>query len=546
MYVYYCIDKKLTDHVTGLFFIKKGYIGTKKRGVNSILLNLLSDKGNHAVEYNYLKKHNFFAAQKNKPILTPIVHPDESIEDGSYDHQDVYSLGIYLCEKYDCPYLVDIGCGGKNQVIEQLPVDCHYIGIDDKDRPIHEALPNVKWIKHNLNDNEKIPISKEILSKAVIICSGVIEKLSEPYFLLKKLKLMMNVSPICLFSTIDRDSHSDSQKNHGFVREWNKVEFRELLQYCGFNLEFIGLTGSDTTQIKKNEVLTILTNNRFKDKKEENKNFKVTAIMTVYNEEDIIFYSIKKLLDQGIYVYVIDNWSTDSSYSIIETFNNHEFFIRSERFPASGPSTYYEWKELLKRVEELSHTLDSDWFIHHDADEVRVSPWEHLNLREAIAYVDTMGFNVIDHIVFNFRPIDNSFVPGNFEKQLTFFELVQFAPDFTQRKAWKNTGERVNLSDSGGHDVLFNGRRIFPFRFLTKHYPLRSQTQAEKKIFSERKQRWSPDERKIGWHVQYDTFNKGHSFLWSKNDVKAYTNHSDLYHYYLVECLSGIGLLKKH
>ncbi|HEU4931631.1 MAG TPA: hypothetical protein VFT48_06095, partial [Pyrinomonadaceae bacterium] len=74
----------------------------------------------------------------------------------------------------------------------------------------------------------------------------------------------------------------------------------------------------------------------------------------------------------------------------------------------------------------------------------------------------------------------------------------------------------------GGHEIRFNGRRAYPFRFLLKHYPVRSQAHGEKKIFRERKARWFPKERAGGWHTHYDHIYDGHSFVRQIGDLKLF------------------------
>jgi hypothetical protein len=152
--------------------------------------------------------------------------------------------------------------------------------------------------------------------------------------------------------------------------------------------------------------------------------------------------------------------------------------------------------------------------VFQDVDEIRTSPWPGLSLRDAILKVDREGFNCIDHTVVTFYPIDNGFSAGvDFEAYFKYFEFSDRPGQFIEIKAWKNLGQRISLSKSGGHEVQFDGRRTYPLRFLLKHYPVRSQAHGEKKIFKERKPRWFPRERARGWHTHYDHINEGHSFL---------------------------------
>lgn len=167
--------------------------------------------------------------------------------------------------------------------------------------------------------------------------------------------------------------------------------------------------------------------------------------MAVYNEEDIIYHSIKRLIDQEIYVYVIDNWSTDSTYNIAKQFEDNNFFIGIEKYPSTGPEKYFCLQSLLKRKEELVRRINVNWFINIDADEIREAPWPELNLKQGIFLVDSMGFNAIDHTELAFLPVDNGFVPGSdFEQYFKYCKFVIEHPsDYFHIKAWKKPATRV-------------------------------------------------------------------------------------------------------
>ena len=71
----------------------------------------------------------------------------------------------------------------------------------------------------------------------------------------------------------------------------------------------------------------------------------------------------------------------------------------------------------------------------------------------------------------------------------------------------------MELVASAGHDAQFASRRVFPIRFILRHYPVRSQAHGVRKIFEERKPRFLDEERQLGWHVQYDDISTGHRFI---------------------------------
>jgi len=264
--------------------------------------------------------------------------------------------------------------------------------------------------------------------------------------------------------------------------------------------------------------------------------FSAVAYITAFNEADLIGSTIEHLAREGIYAYLIDNWSTDGTWEIAQ----RRGLIGAERFPAAGPSAHYEWRQLLGRVEELAATTRADWLIHLDADEHRESPWPGVSLRDGLWRVDHQGFNAVDHTILTFPPIDNGFRPGSDpERYFRHFEFGRNPGHFRQIKAWKRGDQRVDLASEGGHDVSFEGRRIFPFNFLTKHYPIRSQEHGERKIFRERRERWSPNERAEGWHIQYDHLRPGHRFVRKPETLELF---DDFHRRYLIERLTRVGI----
>jgi hypothetical protein len=63
---------------------------------------------------------------------------------------------------------------------------------------------------------------------------------------------------------------------------------------------------------------------------------------------------------------------------------------------------------------------------------------------------------------------------------------------------WKYYGQEFDITQSAGHQVVFDGRRIFPVPFILRHYPALSRNQAIEKYCS----RVHNDEEvhKRGWH----------------------------------------------
>ena len=166
------------------------------------------------------------------------------------------------------------------------------------------------------------------------------------------------------------------------------------------------------------------------------------------------------------------------------------------------PFPQFQWTGILRRKSGLASTLGGDWFIHHDADEYRESPWPGLSLRQAVAQVDRLGFNAIDFECLNFVPSNDPGGPPAVRDRLTTYTAAA-VHDRLQIRCWKRTVTPVDLVSSGGHEAIFPGRQVFPLRFLLRHYPLRSAAHLRRKVFGERRPRYLPEERARGWHVQY-------------------------------------------
>ncbi|HTU79386.1 MAG TPA: glycosyltransferase family 2 protein, partial [Solirubrobacteraceae bacterium] len=126
---------------------------------------------------------------------------------------------------------------------------------------------------------------------------------------------------------------------------------------------------------------------------------RIIAMIQVYNERRFIAGCIEHLHSQGVDVYVIDNESTDDTLAIAESYMGRGV-VGIETLAREQDS--FALHAQCVRQEQLAQTLDADWFIHHDADEIRVSPKRGQSLADAIAEYDAAGFNAINFLEFTF------------------------------------------------------------------------------------------------------------------------------------------------
>jgi hypothetical protein len=229
--------------------------------------------------------------------------------------------------------------------------------------------------------------------------------------------------------------------------------------------------------------------------------FTVVAIVAAHNEADIIESVVRDLIAQGIHVYYIDDDSTDGTREAVEQYVGRGV-IGVEQF--DGAPGAFEWERLLRRKEELASTLDADWFIHHDADEFRESPWPNVSLSEAIGAVDRRGYNAIDFVRYDFWPTDDDASHDDGDVRCRLTRWCEPKPyDRLQVRCWKRNARRVDLASSGGHEAAFADRLVCPIPFILRHYPVRGTAHGERKLL-DRRTRFTPRERERGWHVQYD------------------------------------------
>lgn len=266
--------------------------------------------------------------------------------------------------------------------------------------------------------------------------------------------------------------------------------------------------------------------------------FKVLAIIHVYNEEDVIEQTTMYLLSQGIDVYLIDNWSTDGTYEIIKKLvNNFPQRVFGRRYPENERKDYYDWYNQLMLSENISKKLNYNWYIHYDADEYRVAPWKGVTLKEAIYYIDSLGYNLIENTVIDFKVTkrDDSSI---FMKD-TWFDFGHRKAHFEQTKTWKKC-ENIDLKQSGGHLAKIDDPKVFPLKILNRHYPLRSYEHANKKIFNDRKPRYMVENKTRGWHGHYNNILNGNDIIVPQQGLIKWTEKTfdELY----IQLFTGCGI----
>src|SRR5262245_28385011 len=161
---------------------------------------------------------------------------------------------------------------------------------------------------------------------------------------------------------------------------------------------------------------------------------RVIALLATYNEERFIANCLEHLIGQGVDAYLMDNDSTDRTVAIARRYLRRGL-VEVERLPRDG---VFRVTAQLKRKEELAATLEADWFVHCDADEIRASAHPGQTLAEALAEVDAQGYNAVNFQEYTFTPTQEAPDHDHPNYRRTMRWYYPFSPRFPHRlNAWK-------------------------------------------------------------------------------------------------------------
>lgn len=206
---------------------------------------------------------NFGTPTEYRENPGPVYFLDDVTETrGIVFQPDVYAMAELLASltaKQD-PRVIDVGCGwgDKLATMQATHREWSYIGIDYGDNLAHcrRQYGWGNWLNADLEE-PAIGIVNGWLPD-VVVCSDVVEHLVDPMPLLAE--LANGFAPV-VFSTPERDiqngyDHAGPPPNLCHVREWNGVEFRQLLTDAGLTVRWFGLTrGSDVGEAMATQIV---------------------------------------------------------------------------------------------------------------------------------------------------------------------------------------------------------------------------------------------------------------------------------------------------
>ncbi len=249
---------------------------------------------------------------------------------------------------------------------------------------------------------------------------------------------------------------------------------------------------------------------------------RVIALLATYNEERFLGTCLDHLIQQGIDVYLIDNESQDRTLDIARGYLDRGL-VGVETLARQG---VYSWRPILERKEQLAATLDADWFLHLDADEIRLPPPGGDTLAEALARADREGYNAVNFMEFSFVPSRESPDHDHADFLHTMRCYYPFLPTFPNRlNAWKRQDVPVELAWSGGHKARFANLRMYPESFPMRHYLFLSVAHAVEKYV---RRSYDRGELSSGWHRARAGLRAEDIRLQSESELRIYRTDDDL------------------
>jgi hypothetical protein len=263
---------------------------------------------------------------------------------------------------------------------------------------------------------------------------------------------------------------------------------------------------------------------------------KPIIIMTTYNDHDIIEAIIEENHLNGYEQIIIDNWSTDGTWSIISKMEKkYNSILNIKQFPFNGPTNDYRWKDMLDIKSKIALDYKNRWIIHQDSDEFTISPLKNFSIEFILKAIENMGYNAISVRMLDFTPVDDSFSIGNPIENFNYYRISEIPSYSLQNKIWLQGDEQVDLSCMGGHDVKFTNRRLFPLRLPRFHYSVRSIAHARSKYSPKRLERSTSEREELGWHTHISVkleekviYNKNELIYFDFNEL-----YSDKFHWFI-------------
>jgi len=202
---------------------------------------------------------------------------------------------------------------------------------------------------------------------------------------------------------------------------------------------------------------------------------KIIVLVPAYNEVDIIEEVIQHLLSQKMEIIILDNFSNDGTFEICKKYSDKGLLKVSQI-----KTKTFDINLNLRILYDLALKDQADWVVICAADEILETGIKNRTLREEIEKTAKEGYNLIQFDRYDFfLTDDDNEVAKSITKRLTYYSCQG---EHVYR-AWKCI-PGIDIEAGGSHYPYFPegvGYKIYPKKFVMRHYPFRDKQQAERK-----------------------------------------------------------------
>jgi glycosyltransferase involved in cell wall biosynthesis len=190
----------------------------------------------------------------------------------------------------------------------------------------------------------------------------------------------------------------------------------------------------------------------------------VVGVTMVWNESDLIEFTVRHMLDQVDYVIVADNRSTDDTRAILESIGDPRLFVVDE--PEFG---YCQDRVMNALADSAQRDLGATWIVPFDADEWWAA--SSGTIKDVLADVDSDGV-MVGICATVPQPTDDPNEPNPFRRCVS----RRGPPAPRWRVVYRPAPGRV--LGMGNHVTSDSARWPSEERLLIRHLPYRSFEQA--------------------------------------------------------------------
>lgn len=219
---------------------------------------------------------------------------------------------------------------------------------------------------------------------------------------------------------------------------------------------------------------------------------KLCAVISARNEAHYLPITLAHLRDSGVDAIIIDNASDDGTPEVLAAFKNAPI-LDVMTVPYDGT---FSLQRQMAQKQEIYDTLNHDWLIHMDADEIIQSARYKESLKDMVGRADKIGATVInlDEFVFLPRP-DQQLEGRDFYQECLRYYVHDPRPHRLQR-LWKN-GLGLSSAGRAGHVIEGEAHRLFSENQILRHYIVLSNRHAAEKYVG---RPFDPSEVQKGMH----------------------------------------------